>query len=222
MVDDGYIKYKCIWTKTQPVSPHKIHDIVVWRQELYDLHIIGAYENGVGFGNVSQRIQNSSEFFVTGTATGNEAQLTPNHISVVTDVDIDDNVLYCSGPVKASSEAMTHAAIYEADKEVNAVIHVHNLALWDVFYDVVPTTHPSASYGTPKMAHELARIANEHLKKKQKPLIVMAGHEEGLITYGKTLDEAGKTILDYMKKIKNKVKHLDVHVDEHEVKHKEK
>ncbi len=217
MIDDGYVKYKCIWTKTQPVNADMIHDLLVWRQELYHLDIIGAYENGVGFGNVSQRVAQSCEFFVTGTATGTIQQINQNHVSIVTSVDIDENLLQCSGPVKASSEAMTHAAIYAEDETIGGVIHVHNLALWDAFYEVVPTTNPQATYGTPKMARELAKIVREHKKKKNKPLIVMAGHEEGLIAYGKTLDDAGKVILTYMQKIQHKVKHLAVHKDEHEV-----
>ncbi|MFT4313187.1 MAG: class II aldolase/adducin family protein [Candidatus Woesearchaeota archaeon] len=216
MVDDGYVKYKSVWTRSQPVSKHKIHDILVWREELYQKNLVGAYDNGVGFGNISQRIPHTNEFCITGTATGNESSLTPNHISIVHQVNIDENYLECIGPIRASSEAMTHAAIYLTDPEIQAVIHIHNLALWDALYDAAPTTHPKAEYGTPLMAHEIAKIVTEYKKKKRKPLIIMAGHTEGIIAYGKTMDDAAHVILRELAKIGDKVTHVDIHEDEHE------
>ena len=36
----------------------------------------------------------------------------PGHYVKVSSFNIDDNAVQCSGPLKASSESLTHAAIY--------------------------------------------------------------------------------------------------------------
>ena len=53
--------------------------------------LIGAYPNGVGFGNVSVRIPRSRRFIISGTATGKIAFLTGAHYTLVTDFDIESN-----------------------------------------------------------------------------------------------------------------------------------
>ena len=40
------------------------------------MDLIGAYENGVGFGNISMRIKGGHQFVITGSATG-EIQVGP-------------------------------------------------------------------------------------------------------------------------------------------------
>ena len=46
----------------------------------------------------------------------------------------------CIGPIQASSASLTHAAIYQANPDINAVIHVHDRDLWENLLDRVPTT----------------------------------------------------------------------------------
>jgi ribulose-5-phosphate 4-epimerase/fuculose-1-phosphate aldolase len=101
----------------------------------------------------------------------------------------------CKGPIKASSESLTHAAIYRSDKKTNAIIHVHNLNIWTSLIDTVPTTLKHVQYGTPEMAYEIMRLFKETNFREK--IIVMAGHKSGIITFGNNLKEAGKVLLDY-------------------------
>jgi ribulose-5-phosphate 4-epimerase/fuculose-1-phosphate aldolase len=89
---------------------------------------------------------------------------------------------------------MSHAAIYLANSEVGAVVHIHNRQLWERYLYVLPTTNKKIEYGTPEMAYEISRIMTlpETLNKK---VFVMGGHEEGIIAFGKTVEEAALTIL---------------------------
>jgi len=50
------------------------------------------------------------------------------------------------------------------------------------------------AYGTTEMANEIKRLFIEANVKAEK-IIAMAGHKEGLIAFGKTLDEAGEILL---------------------------
>jgi len=73
-------------------------------------------------------------------------------------------------------------------------VHIHNLQLWEKYLDVLPTTSKEVEYGTPEMAFEIGKIMSlpETLDKK---VFVMGGHKEGLISFGKTVEEAALIIL---------------------------
>ncbi|MEL7005624.1 MAG: class II aldolase/adducin family protein [Bacteroidota bacterium] len=170
-------------------------DLNKWRQKLYSLKLIGAYDNGIGFGNLS-RLESSGQFIISGSATGNLKTLDSRHYAKVVDYNIHRNDLTCEGPIKASSESLTHASIYENDLSAYAVVHVHDMDLWNRLKYVVPTTNENVSYGTPEMAKEIGRLFLQ-TDVKEKKIVAMAGHEEGIISFGKDLNEACEVLLRY-------------------------
>ncbi|MBF2020293.1 MAG: class II aldolase/adducin family protein [Hydrococcus sp. C42_A2020_068] len=198
-IDEGYVKYQCHWIDSPPLSNNKIQDLNRWRNKLYQLGLIGEYPNGIGFGNLSIRHPDKpSQFIISGTKTGGLPALNEQHYTTVIDYDWERNCLTCEGPIQASSEALTHAAVYEANPKINAIIHVHHLKLWQELMDKVPTTTKNITYGTPEMAKEIIRLCREeNLGETQ--ILVMSGHEEGIIAFGKQLDEAGSLLLQYYK-----------------------
>lgn len=195
-IDEGYIKYTCDWQKTPPPPADCLSDLNHWRDKLYQLGLIGVYDNGIGFGNISIRDTNPNRFIVSGTQTGGLPKLTPAHYVTVTDFDLDCNSLTCQGAIKASSESLTHAAAYQANPSINAVIHVHHRPLWERLMDKVPTTSRDCAYGTPEMAREISRICRDNITTSPK-ILVMSGHDEGMITFGHNLDEAGQILLTF-------------------------
>ena len=192
-MQEGYIKFNCHWIKARPVSPDHTREINVWRDKLYALGLIGVYDDGIGFGNISMRYQGNT-FIITGSATGEYKQLSKNHFTLVSLYDLEQNSLECKGPIKASSESLTHAALYESAPEIHAVIHVHNLKMWQKLINKMPTTRTDAEYGTPEMAGEIKRLFRE-TKVQEEKILVMGGHEEGIITFGAGMDEAGEKLL---------------------------
>ena len=54
--DEGYIKFQPSWQKTKPFLSKEINALNRWRQKLYEVKLVGAYPDGIGFGNVSQRV----------------------------------------------------------------------------------------------------------------------------------------------------------------------
>ena len=110
-----------------------------------------------------------------------------------------NNVKYkgVSKEIKPSSEAMTHASVYESNPKANAVIHVHHKGLWSkALREGIPSTVPGVEFGTPEMALEIRMLFNEG-KRMECGLIVMAGHEDGLISFGRNMDEAGEIMMKY-------------------------
>lgn len=193
-IDEGYIKYTCDWQKAPPPATDCLTALNSWRQKLYHLGLIGIYDNGIGFGNISIRDRDPHQFIISGTQTGGLPELTPAHYVTVTNFDLDRNHLTCQGAIKASSESLTHAAAYQANPHINAVIHVHHRPLWERLMDKVPTTPRNCAYGTPEMAWEISRICQDTALSTHH-ILVMSGHDEGIIAFGRDLDEAGETLL---------------------------
>ena len=199
-MEEGYIKFKANWEKSPALPLRFIKHLNHWRNILYELKLIGSYENSIGFGNISLRFGTSDHFIISGSGTGILETLKADHYSLVTNIDIDNNKLDCRGPIIASSESMSHGVIYRECADIQGVIHVHNKPLWEKLMHKVPTTDNKAEYGTPEMAYEIIRLIHESdlLEKK---IIVMEGHDEGVFTFGKTLEEAGEILLDYYRKL---------------------
>lgn len=200
MIDEGYIKYQCNWINSDPLSFEEIAELNQWRNKLYKLGLIGEYDNGIGFGNISIRYSQPGQFIISGTQTGNLSALNEQHYTRVINFDLEKNFLTCCGPIQASSESLTHATLYQANPTVNAVIHVHHLELWQKLMYKVPTTAIEVAYGTPEMAKEILRLFREDNLIETK-IIVMSGHEEGIISFGNNSIEAGNILLDRYNKL---------------------
>lgn len=192
MSETGVIKFNCNWIKENPLDNELIKDLNFWRDKLYKLGFIGMYKNEIGYGNISIRFQ-KNQFIISGSATGKFQKLTNEHYTKVVEYDLNKNSLTATGPILASSESLTHAVIYECEPSVNAVIHIHNLDLWKKLLNKVPTTKKEIEYGTPAMAREVIRLFKEK-NLSEKKIFAMAGHEEGIVAFGKDLDEAGEIL----------------------------
>jgi len=193
--DEGQVKFESDLYKSPPPSEWDVEEVNLWRDRLYALGYIGAYDDGVGYGNISIRPANLRQFIITGTSTGKVPMLGPEHFTRVSSYDIDRNAVVCEGKVHASSESMTHAAVYACDPSVRAVIHIHSKPHWDRLLGRIPTTSESAAYGTPEMAREIKRLFDE-TDFATLGVMVMAGHEEGILSFGPTLTEAGRRLMD--------------------------
>lgn len=196
MSEEGYIKFHCHWVYSPALNPDRIQEVNLWRKKLNVMRMIYEDDNGVGFGNISVRGDRPGEFIITGTQTGGISCLTENHYTTVTNFDWEKNYVTCEGPIEASSETLTHAALYVANPEINAVVHVHHLRLWKTLLNKVLTTSKNVAYGTPEMAQEIIRLCQESNLNEQK-VLVMEGHKEGIITFGVDLEEANSVLLKY-------------------------
>jgi ribulose-5-phosphate 4-epimerase/fuculose-1-phosphate aldolase len=200
-IDEGYVKYTSLWTMGSAPDAALCELLETWRRPLFDAGLIGCYEtSGIGFGNLSVRTAETRRFVISGTQTGHIRVTVPEHYALVTDYDIAANRVACTGPVQASSESMTHAAIYELSADIQAVVHVHSKRLWQCLLERIPTTRADVAYGTPGMAQEIARLYREG-DLGRTGVAAMAGHEEGLISFGPTLAQAAQRMLELQHRI---------------------
>jgi ribulose-5-phosphate 4-epimerase/fuculose-1-phosphate aldolase len=200
---EGYIKFNCDWKREEiRIDENVLQELEKQRSILYELGLIGMYADGIGFGNISVRLAKDNKFIITGSATGQFPVLNLSHYSLVTDLNFEKNSISCTGQTKASAESLTHAAVYKGLPGVNAVVHIHSMKLWEKLKNKLPTTSDTIEYGTPEMAlavKELAVAGNSHSEK----IIIMGGHQEGILAFASTLEDATSAILNIYNRYKN-------------------
>ncbi|NJN76583.1 MAG: class II aldolase/adducin family protein [Synechococcaceae cyanobacterium RL_1_2] len=193
-IDEGTIKFNAQWHR-QPLSLPVPLELMACRDEIHRLKLIGYnQESGIGYGNIS--IRTDRGILISGTQTGQIYPIQADHFTLITAYDLAQNQVVCHGPVNGSSESMTHGVIYDAHPAIGAIIHGHNLTLWHTLRDRVPTSNPDVAYGTPAMGQEILRLFKQTAVMEQK-VIVMAGHEAGIIFFGQDLQEAKSTVLTH-------------------------
>lgn len=197
---EGVVRYECVHRdEALPSSLAPLAAaLAAWRRVLAALGLVGrdpARYGGLGFGNLSARLAPGERpFLVTGTQTGHLAHLPLAGFARVECWDTAANRLESSGLARPSSESLTHAALYDLSPEIAAVFHVHSPELWR--RPDLPRTAPDVGYGTPEMAAEVGRVWHE-AGRPAAGLLAMAGHEDGLVAWGPSLEAAGKSLVVY-------------------------
>ena len=195
MIDEGYTKFTVNWSERSPLDHPAIAELERWRRPLFRAGLMGHYADlNIGYGNLSVRVEGTGLFVISGTQTGHLPRTDRRHYALVTRANIEENSVTCVGETQASSETLTHAAIYALDLSINAVVHVHSAMLWARLKHSAPTTDPDVAYGTPEMASEFKRLYRE-TSLPDTGVAVMAGHESGLVSLGLNLQEATLRIL---------------------------
>lgn len=197
-MEEGYTKFECRWTPAKLPALEQVAGLCIHRDRLHALGLIGVYEDGVGYGNLSVRFlgAGADAFLISGTQTGHIPETSEEHYSLVQAYSIEENWVECVGQLPASSESLTHAMLYQLCESIQAVVHVHHHGFWENLLDRLPTTSPTAAYGTPQMALEIQRLWEESDLSAQR-ILAMGGHEEGVISFGESLHEACETLLSY-------------------------
>jgi len=193
-----YIKFSCERVAAEITSFEGLAELNAHRRKLRQLGLIGVDPNGIGFGNLSVRDGATDNFYITGSATGGRRELALADCAKVVACDFERNCVRYEGSALPSSESLSHAAIYKSDVTAGAVIHCHDSKLWAAVLNEAPTTSKAADYGTAEMANEIVQLFTRTDVPK---IIAMAGHEAGILTFGKDLEEAFAALIRERKKI---------------------
>ena len=199
---EGVIKYKLNHNNT-PLDRHiSLSEINAWRTILFKLKLIGQIEGkygGYGFGNISQRIAQSTskkrQFIISGTQTGSLESLSTHHYCIVLEALPNKNSIKSAGETKPSSEALTHASVYEQNTSIQSVIHIHCPEIWNHTDKLkLPYTSADIPYGTPEMAKEVKRLLRTS-GTEPTGIFSMLGHEDGIVAYSDSMEKAACLII---------------------------
>ena len=205
---EGVIKYQLSHQHIPLKTQCSIASLNAWRSVFYKLELIGQIENryaGYGFGNISQRIMTSDrQFIIAGTQTGGLNLLSIQNYCLVKQVNLKNNSLESIGETKPSSEALTHASVYQQNNNITSVIHVHSPDIWNKTKKLkLPFIADNIPYGTPEMADEVSRLLQESYPQPT-GIFSMLGHEDGVVAYSDSLEKAAYLLIKtYSKAIEN-------------------
>jgi len=189
---EGVIQFNLSHEDTDALSYPQIDALITSHQHMHSMGLIDQNPkryDGYAYGNISHRLT-GNEFIISGTQTGGIDHLTANHYAHVIHCDITKNAVQSRGPVKPSSECMSHAAIYTTNPDIMAVIHIHNPNIWQKHLTLqLSTTSIDIDYGTPEMA-----LAIQDCVHQSDQCIAMLGHLDGVICFANDIEAADKNI----------------------------
>jgi len=204
MQEEGVIKFDLQFIEKPLALATDLAELNAWRKILWQLSLIGKDPQrygGYGFGNLSQRIapfnaeKKRRAYLISGSQTGALANLDAGHYVVVNEYDAENNRIMAEGPIKPSSESLTHGMIYDMDINIRVILHAHSPDIWRHAQELgLPVTDKEVPYGTPAMAGEVERLFHG-TNVQQTGIFSMAGHEDGIISFGRTPAEAGTRML---------------------------
>lgn len=196
MIKEGYIKFAVHLNEMDIVLPETLSELNAVRSTLHDKGMIGVLPVGIGFGNVSVKPLGSDHFFISGSATGGKRILEPEDYCRVDRCSAARNEVFCSGRIRASSETLSHDAVYHAKASVGCVIHIHHKAFFKKLLaaQTIPATSKEAEFGTPEMAEEIQQLVKAHTAPTG--ILVMTGHEDGIIAWGSTVSETYEVLIN--------------------------
>jgi hypothetical protein len=198
-MDEGVIKYRGERVEGEVPHPAALDELNRARTALFDLDLIGCYDNGIGYGNLSLR-EMGDRFLITGSATGAERTLRFEQFCLVESFSPERNSVRSRGALMASSESMTHGAIYAAHSAVHCVMHIHSRALFDALLQQGALHTPAdIPYGTPAMARAVASLVQA--QRSLPVLFAMAGHDEGIVAYGADIESVKQLIVKTFNKV---------------------
>lgn len=199
-MDDGVIKYSSERVDGSVPASKALSQLNAARTGLFELGLIGAYPNGIGYGNLSVR-EDGTQFVISASATGAAHTLGDDQYCLVEAFSIERNWVRSRGALPASSESMTHGAIYLANPAVQCVIHVHSRALFDgLLAQGALHTAADIAYGTPAMANAVMQLVQD--QHGLPVLFAMAGHDEGVVAYGADVASVTVLLVDTLNRIK--------------------
>ena len=200
-MDEGVIKYSSERVAGQVTVSAALTQLNAGRTALFELGLIGAYPNGIGYGNLSLR-QAGTQFVISASATGADHTLRFDQFCLVEEFSIERNFVRSRGALPASSESMTHGAIYLANPAVQCVIHVHSRALFEALpAQGIVRTSADIAYGTPAMARAVMQLVQT--QPALPVLFVMAGHDEGVVAYGADVGSVTALLVDTLKRMES-------------------
>ena len=204
MQQEGVIRFDLEYTAAAPLTLPGLGELNAWRRILRRLGLIGQDSErygGYSFGNISRRLppfdapENHRAFVISGSQTGHLAELSTAGFAIVSDYDTGSNRVIATGPSRPSSESLTHGCVYNINHHIRVIFHVHSAVIWRCAAQLeLPITDVRVPYGTPAMAREVGRLFN-NAGDMDTGVFVMGGHEDGVIAFGRTVDDTGCALM---------------------------
>jgi len=192
------IKFQVIFLKETVLYFPQIDDLKKWGKRLSELGFIQHYKNETepnrlsSAGNLSFRYDNR---FIITASYSDLGDLRDEDFVEVEKVDLQQKKIYINGFRDPSSETMLHYAIYQKRNDINAIFHGHSTKLLDSYTKLgLKSTLYETHYGSLKLINSVIEVLGDE------NFLIIKNH--GFLSFGTSIDNAGKKVLDINKKLK--------------------
>jgi L-ribulose-5-phosphate 4-epimerase len=195
--DDGVIKFACQWQPGPPLEATWLAPLVTWRDRLWQAQQIGTYPNGIGYGNISLKLSrphlcrfrhpdrppgpDHSHPLHPGGWLGHRPQY-PALRSVPSKPRPNPSPMQLSTTMRQISGRLSTFIIETCGSTTSTVCRPR------------PPAFPTALPKWPTKCGDCWTIADL----LQQRILIMAGHEEGVLVFGPTLESAGQVLFPYL------------------------
>ncbi|MBN1971781.1 MAG: class II aldolase/adducin family protein [Candidatus Delongbacteria bacterium] len=179
---EGVIKFDFRNISNDVYDNDLVRELIDLRNQLNKLSLVAAYDDGLGYGNVSFRENDC--FYITASQTGHLNSLEPENIVKILKTDPIDMLIEYSGNSKPSSESVSHYMIYNSNPKIDLIVHFHNFELWEKLSHDKTIISVTGEYGSKELAENLSKA----VMAKNSGVIYMKDHEEGVIIFGSKSD----------------------------------
>jgi L-ribulose-5-phosphate 4-epimerase len=188
MMNEGYIKFSCVKIRdTLENFPLQFEEFNQFRAYCCGLALIGMFENGIGYGNISVRINDTSRFIISGSKTGGKTALTKDDYCEIVSFNSEKNEVNYNGKIEPSSETMSHGSVYAANRSIKTIVHVHHAKIFNYLKENnFHSTSKDALFGTVQLAHEIEELIKHSAERSG--IFYMEGHAEGVIAYSDSIE----------------------------------
>ena len=201
---EGVIRFSyALQAPSAPIPAALAQPLLAWRAVLWRLGLIGQRPDrygGFGYGNLSGRVPGGEgAFIVTASQTSGALQAGLDDLVRVNHYDLQRFHADVEGYRPPSSESLTHAMIYAADRGVHWVLHAHSPEIWRNAAALgLPTIAAEVEYGTCGMAEAVAALLRSN---SNRPLVfVTLGHQDGVFACGDSAERSGRALLDCLER----------------------
>jgi ribulose-5-phosphate 4-epimerase/fuculose-1-phosphate aldolase len=164
-----------------------------WATLFSELGLAPTHPDGA-YGNFSYRTGKRS-FIITKSAMTPSEQLDVSSFSSICHFDQSTSTFTTRGKFAPSSESFLHNLLYQADQEVNAILHGHSSLFNEHAKKLeIPTTDKFYDYGTTELAESALKVASFG-----NDFFILKDH--GFIALGKDIPTAGKRTLSHFSKL---------------------
>ncbi len=197
--NSGIIKFRFNLKMSSPINEEHFLPIEKWRIIFHKMNLIGEYKTtNVGFGNLSKRLLVGEEpFVITGTQTGHYPNLNGMQYCKVTKCNMTKLIIEAVGPIAPSSESLTHHAVYSKNPKINFVFHIHHIQLWNY---MLKNKFPNTPEDIDHRSQAMIEAAKKCTQENEVGIFAISSSEGSVIAYGKNAEDAGKLILETLKK----------------------
>lgn len=179
-------KFRTVFARRAVSGDERMGELLRWCRKWAALGLVGDTVGNLSFRTV--------DGFLINRTAGDLGGITRQEFVEVVQADRDKRELTVAGLYEPSSESLMHAGIYEARPGINAVFHGHHDRLLTEAERLgLRVTAHEQPYGTPELVAEILNALDGS------QFVIMRNH--GFVSFGKTMDEAGRIAESVLKRL---------------------